>query len=187
MLYVVLYIASVVAANVITANTAPLQVTVLNTLFIVTWGTWFIGATFFLRDAVQVRYGRATAYQAIGAALLFSLVFSIWNGDVFWIVVASALAFGVSEALDTEIFTRYHSTLARRVLVSGLFGGLLDSALFVVVGLSPLTTGFVPWSAVPAAILGQWVVKSALQAIAAGGVSLAHPRDESVARSDADA
>lgn len=170
MIYLVCYIASVVAANVITASTTPLSVTIGNTLFIVTWGTWFIGATFFLRDAVQVRYGRATAYKAIAVALAFSLVFSIWNGDVFWIVVASALAFGFSEALDTEVFTRYHSTLARRVFVSGVFGGFLDSALFVIVGLSPLTTGFVPWSAVPAAILGQWVVKSLLQALAAGGV-----------------
>lgn len=174
MIYLTLYIASVVAANVITANTAPLEVEVLNTLFIVTWGTWFIGFTFFLRDAVQVRYGRATAYKAIGAALLFSVAFSLWNADVLWITAASALAFGFSEALDTEIFTRYRSTLARRVLVSGVFGGFVDSALFVIVGLSPLTTGFVPWSAVPAAILGQWVVKSALQAIAAGGVSVAH-------------
>lgn len=173
MIYLLLYVLSVVAANVITASTMPLEVTIGNTLFIVTWGTWFIGATFFLRDAVQVRYGRAVAYQAIAVALVFSLVFSIWNGDVFWIVAASALAFGFSEVLDTEIFTRLHSTLAKRVLISGVFGGLLDSALFVIVGLSPLTTGFVPWSAVPAAILGQWIVKSALQALAAGGVHAA--------------
>ncbi len=173
MIYLLLYVASVVVANVITASTTPMQFDIAGTLFIVTWGTWFIGATFFLRDAVQVRYGRRVAYQAIGAALAFSLLFSIWNGDVFWIVAASALAFGFSEALDTEIFTRYRSTLPKRVLVSGVFGGLLDSALFVIVGLSPLTTGFVPWSAVPAAILGQWIVKSALQALAAGGVHVA--------------
>ena len=160
MIYLILYVASVVVANVITASTEPMQFTLFNTLFIVTWGTWFIGATFFLRDAVQVRYGRKVAYEAIGVALLLSLAFSLWNGDVSWIVAASALAFGFSEALDTEIFTRFHSTLAKRVLVSGVFGGLADSALFVIVGLSPLTTGFVPWSAVPAAIFGQWIVKS---------------------------
>ena len=87
--------------------------------------------------------------------------------------MASAVAFGFGEALDTEIFTRYQATMARRVLISGVLGGLLDTALFVVIGLSPLTTGIIPWSAVWSAIFGVWIVKSALQAMAAGGVVVA--------------
>jgi hypothetical protein len=39
--------------------------------------------------------------------------------------------------------------------------------LFVVLGLSPLTTGFVPWAAIPGAIVGQYIVKTAMQAIGA--------------------
>lgn len=54
-----------------------------------------------------------------------------------------------------------------RVLYSGIVGGMLDSAIFVVIGLSPLGAGFLPWGAVPFAILGQALVKTIIQGIAA--------------------
>lgn len=60
---------------------------------------------------------------------------------------------------NTEIFTRLRATLARRVLSSGAVGGAVDSTVFVIIGLSPLGAGFIPWTAVPMAILGQFVVK----------------------------
>lgn len=166
MIYVILYIASVVAANVITASTTPLVIGV----FIITWGTWFIGATFFLGDGISVRKGRGVRYAAISAALVLSFVLSLFNGDLFWITVASTSAFLISEVTDTEIFHRWETTLARRVFFSGFVGGFLDSTVFVIVGLSPLTTGIVTWTQVGYAILGQWVVKTVLQAAAAGAV-----------------
>jgi uncharacterized PurR-regulated membrane protein YhhQ (DUF165 family) len=167
MIYLILYVASVVAANVITASTAPLIIGV----FVIPWGTWFIGATFFLGDGISVKRGRLVRYEAIGAALLISAFLSIFNGDLFWITVASTLAFAISEATDTEIFHRYDASLPRRVFYSGAVGGLLDSTVFVVVGLSPLTTGIITWDQVFYAVLGQWVIKTVLQALAAGVVS----------------
>ena len=60
-LYLGLYIVSVVAANVITASTVRLSVMIGNTLSHRHLGTWFIGVTFFMRDAVQVPDGRKVA------------------------------------------------------------------------------------------------------------------------------
>ena len=50
---------------------------------------------------------------------------------------------------------------------SGLVGGTLDSVVFVIIGLSPIGADFIPWGAIPVAILGQWFFKIGIQAIGA--------------------
>lgn len=88
-------------------------------------------------------------------------------GDTLLIVVASALSFIVAETADTEIYTRLKLPMAWRVFYSGIVGGFLDSAIFVVIGLSPLGANILPWEAVPAAILGQIIVKTIIQMVGA--------------------
>jgi queuosine precursor transporter len=158
-----LYLLSIVAANIITAGTAPLTIGP----FTVPWGTFLIGGTLLLRDFVQLRHGRRTAYLAILVALVLSAVASATLGDPLAITAASAVSFAMSESLETEIFTRFRSSLAGRILLSGTTASLVDSVSFVILGLSPLTTGFVPWAAVPGAIVGQYIVKTAMQALGA--------------------
>lgn len=153
------YVLCVAAANVITATTTP----IFFLGFVVTWGTFFAGATFVLRDLVQREHGRQIAYAAIGAGLVISGAFSLVYHDALPIAVGSLIAFAVSESLDTEIFSRLHRPFAHRVAVSGLIGGLIDTALFVVIALSPLWSGILTWSQVPRAILGVYLVKAALQ------------------------
>lgn len=161
---VVLYLAAIVTANIITAALAPL----VFGAFIVPMGTLFIGATFILRDLVQRKHGRKKTYGFIVLALVISAISSYLLGDTLAIVAASAISFLIAETTDTEIFTRLKASLAKRVFFSGLVGGTLDSAVFVIVGLSPIGAGFLPWAAVPAAILGQVIVKTVMQAIGAG-------------------
>jgi len=162
-LIVLAYLAAIVAANVVTASFAPLSIGAL----LVPAGSFLIGATFILRDFVQRAIGRGRTYAAILGALALSAATSYGLGDTLWIVFASAVTFLVSETLDTETYTRLKLPLASRVFFSGLVGGLVDSALFVVVGLSPLGAGFLPWEAVPYAIAGQMLVKTAMQALGA--------------------
>lgn len=166
------YIAVIVAANIVTASTTPADVGP----FLVTWGTWFIGATFILRDFVQLAAGRAVAYAAIAAAMIASAITSMALGDLFWITVGSVVAFAIAESTDTEIFTRLKTRLSSRVAISGVVGGTLDSIAFALVGLSPLTTGIVPWHALPNVILGQIIVKGLLQLAAAGALRAAEPK-----------
>jgi uncharacterized PurR-regulated membrane protein YhhQ (DUF165 family) len=161
--YVSLYIAAIVAANVTTAHTAPLMIGA----FAVTNGTWFIAATFPLRDAVQLHAGRRASYAAIGVALGASAATSSALGDTLAITAASALAFAVSESIDTETFTRLRCRLSRRVLISGMISAPIDSVLFAVVGLSPLGAGFVAWSDLWRVIAAQIVAKSIVQAVVA--------------------
>ncbi len=158
-----LYLISIVTANVITAALAPLQFG----MFIVPMGTLLIGATFIFRDLVQNKYGRTKTYMFIGLALVLSAIVSSILGDTLWIVFASALSFAVAETTDTEIYTRLKLPMSWRIFYSGLVGGLLDSIIFVVLGLSPQGANFLPWEAVPAAILGQVIVKTIIQGIGA--------------------
>lgn len=161
---VVFYLLSIIIANVVTARFAPLQFGI----FAVPMGTFVVGATFIFRDLVQNKYGRNKTYLFILTALLLSAIVSSLLGDTLMIVGASALSFLVAETADTEIYTRLKLPMAWRVLYSGIVGGLLDSVVFVVIGMSPIGAGFLPWSAIPAAIVGQVVVKTVMQMLGAG-------------------
>lgn len=174
MIRTLLYLAAIAAANIITAHTVPLALGP----FLVTWGTLAAGATFILRDLVQVEYGRRVAYAVIGAGLIVAAVTSAVLGDTLAVVVGSAAAFAVGESFDTEVFSRMRAGVAARVAVSGLVGGTLDTVVFVVVALSPLWSGFVPWDKVPNAILGVVLVKAAMQFVGAGLWALAGPEPE---------
>jgi uncharacterized PurR-regulated membrane protein YhhQ (DUF165 family) len=157
----IFYLLVIVLANVVTAKFNPLQMGI----FIIPWGTFLIGATFVLRDIVQNKYGRSKTYLFIFIALLLSALISHLQGDTLWIVFASAISFAVSESTDTEIYTRLKSSMVKRVFYSGTVGGILDSTIFVIIGLSPLGANFVPWNLVWEAKLGQIIFKTVMQGI----------------------
>ena len=168
MMLIVLYLLAIVLANVVTASLDP----VLWGKLIIPAGSFLIGATFILRDLVQRAIGRPRTYLAIGAAMILSAASSWSLGDTLWITAASTVTFLCSETADTEIYTRLRMSLSLRVLYSGIVGGMIDSAIFVVIGLSPLGAGFLPWSLVGYAIAGQIVVKVVMQGIGALGIHL---------------
>ncbi|PYF06776.1 VUT family protein [Ureibacillus chungkukjangi] len=171
---ILFYLLSIVIANVVTARFAPLEFG----MFIVPMGTLFVGATFIFRDLVQNKYGRKKTYLFIFTALFLSAIVSYSLGDTLMIVAASALSFLIAETADTEIYTRLKLPMAWRVFYSGIVGGFFDSVVFVIVGLSPLGAGFLPWEAVPAAILGQVIVKTVIQMFGALILSQIHGTKE---------
>lgn len=166
MLRILIYLLSIIIANVITAKFAPLHLG----LFIIPYGTLFIGLTLVMRDMVQNKYGRKKTYMWIVAALALSAVTSHLLGDELWVVFASTLSFIISETADTEIYTRLKLPFVKRVMFSGIVAGFFDSSVFVIIGIGPLGLGYVSWDLVPYAIAGQWVAKVLMQLIVAGGI-----------------
>lgn len=160
---IVFYIFTILLANLLSAKIAPLEIGP----FLISPGTFTIAASFILRDLVQNRYGRRKTYYFIGLALALSAITARGLGDPLTIVIASACAFAVSETSDTEIYTRLRLPMAWRVWWSGLVGGILDSSIFVILGLSPIGMGFIPWSFIPMAVIGQALFKIAMQGIGA--------------------
>ncbi len=90
-------------------------------------GVLVIGLALVLRDAVQQQLGTAWAVGAIMAgALLAGLVAPPA------LVVASAAAFLLSELADLAVYTPLRKCgLAWAVLLSGIAGAFVDSALFL--------------------------------------------------------
>lgn len=172
----VFYLAAIVLANVVTAKFAPLEVGI----FLIPMGSFLIGATFILRDLVQNKYGRMKTYLFILLALVLSAISSYLLGDTLWIVFASALSFAVSETTDTEIYSRLNLPMNLRVLYSGTIGGILDSAIFVVIGLSPIGANILPWDVIWMAILGQVIVKVIMQFLGVLVLQLAMGKKELV-------
>lgn len=156
-----LYLLLIAAANLLTAKFDPLILA--GGTLIVPLGSLFAGAVFILRDMVQLKHGRGKTYTAILWASALSAVLSLCLGDTAHVAAASVVAFFVSEAADTEIFTRVRRSLATRILLSGIVGGCLDSVLFVILGLSPVGAGIISWESVPSAVLGQMLVKLVVQ------------------------
>lgn len=159
-----IYLVTIIFSNIITASLNPIPFLGL----LIPWGTVFVGATFIFRDLCQEKYGRKNIYILIGLAMLLSGIGSLILGDGLSIVFASCVAFLISESCDTEIYTRLKLPMHLRVLYSGIVGGIFDSVIFVILGLSPIGSGMLPWVAVPYAIAGQLVFKTLMQFIGCG-------------------
>lgn len=159
-MYRLLYIIIIIFANILTACVLPFELSI----FIIPAGTVFIGFTFIIRDLLQQKYGKIKTYYYIITALFINLCMSILNRDIFWITMGSTVSFAVSEILDTEIYSKFmYSKFSTRVLYSGVVSSFADSVLFVLIGLSPLTTNIIPWEFIVYAIFGQYFVKAAMQ------------------------
>jgi uncharacterized PurR-regulated membrane protein YhhQ (DUF165 family) len=165
-----LYLLLIAVTNVLTAKYDP--ITLWGGVLIIPVGSLLAGAVFVLRDLVQAKHGRRKTYGAILWATCLSVVLSRALGDPPAVAVASLVAFIASETLDTEIFTRLRKSFVARVLMSGVAGGLLDSIIFVMLGLSPIGGNLLPWELVPFAVLGQLAAKTLVQIISAGGLIL---------------
>lgn len=91
------------------------------------------GPALVLRDAVQWLLGRRIAI----AALIVGIVLSFLVADPA-VALASAVAFGVSEAADMAVFSRLSPRWVRAVLAGGVVGILLDSLLFLSIAFGSL-------------------------------------------------
>lgn len=167
-----LYFLLIATTNLLTAMFDPISLA--GGALIVPVGSLFAGATFIMRDFVQLKHGKRKTYGVILMAAVLSGALSEGLGDTGYVAAASVAAFFMSESVDTEIFSRLRKTFPIKILVSGVVGGCLDSVVFVVLGLSPLGANMLPWAVVPSAILGQALVKIIVQAGGAGGFLLLH-------------
>ena len=160
-----LYLLIIAVSNILTARFNPFVF--FDGILIVPVGSVFVGVTFVLRDFVQMKHGKRKTYGIIAAAILLSAIMSMVLGDTAYIAAASAISFFVSEAIDTEIFSRLRKSFAARIMLSGTIGGIVDSALFVIVGISPIGANMLQWSQVPYAVIGQTLSKAVVQVAAA--------------------
>ncbi|MBD1589011.1 VUT family protein [Pseudomonas typographi] len=127
MIYLLLYVASVVLINF--AFSAAPQLDVL-------WSAWG-GLVFILRDLVQTRFG----HRAV-LAMLVALLLSYFTSEAT-IALASALAFGASECIDWLVFSVTRRPLHDRLWLSSALSIPVDTLLFfgLIGALTPAVAG----------------------------------------------
>lgn len=165
MIYVVLYILAVVAANL----TAGIVINLFIAQFAL--GTIFFGAIFTLRDLIHNKLGRKYAYIAIALAFLCTLILSFMGSVPFGILIASLVALIISESTDTEIYHKLkNKSWIFRVLASNSVSIPLDTIIFVFIAFY----GVWPLALIISVIIGDIVVKFIISSIIMGVKQWSH-------------
>lgn len=154
------YVATIVAANRMTSTYGLVPI---GFGLMVTAGTFAAGFALISRDWVQVAWGRAVTLGAIAIGAGISAFTS--NPAL---AVASGAAFLVSELVDLGVFTPIRDkSLALAVVVSSVVAAPVDTVLFLWLAGFPVTVQ---------AVLGQFLVKTALALIVAGFIHVLSER-----------
>jgi len=130
------FVAAAYLACIVGANAAIERygiVTVPPTDITAPAGVFFVGPALVLRDWVQYLAGKRWAL----AALAFGAVLSYAVADPH-VATASAVAFALSELADFALYTRISPRWVRAVLVGGLAGAVVDSAVFLEIAFGSL-------------------------------------------------
>ena len=139
------YIAAIVAANVMTAHLGLVGV---GFGLLVTAGTFAAGFALLARDFVHEAGGVRWVLGGIAAGAALS-----WALASPGLAVASAAAFTLAELADLAVFAR----LRRRgfipaALASNLVGAPIDTVVFLLLAGFPLT-----WGVIAGQLIGKWV------------------------------
>lgn len=143
------FAATVVAANWLTTTVGMVPI---GLGMVVTAGTFAAGAALVLRDGVDRTGGRRWVALSIAVGIVLSYALASPA-----IAVASAVAFAASELADWAVFSPIRPrSLPAAVLASSVVSAPVDTVLFLALAGFPVT---------PAAVFGQFVVKTALAAL----------------------
>jgi len=122
MKFTALYLASIVAVNLAFSFLPMVKLPLDQTIPV---GTLLVGFIFVLRDYAQREIG-----GGIYLAMVVGVILSYVMADPF-VAVASAVAFGISELVDSLVFTVTKKSMRDRILVSSAASTPVDSAIFL--------------------------------------------------------
>lgn len=136
MIYIALYLAAIIAAN--------LTIATFGAAFAPLVALAFIGLNLASRDRLHDLWGARTA-RNMGLLILVGGVMSYaLNAGAGRIALASVAAFAVSEALDAVVYhLRRHRPYLIRSNTSNLFGAAADSVIFPVLAFGGFPLGVI--------------------------------------------
>lgn len=140
---IAVYVAAIVAANVLTARFGLVPV---GFGLIATAGTYAAGVALLSRDFVQRYAGVRWSLAAVGVGIVIS-----WFLASPALALASAAGFAVSELVDTGLFTLVRRRgFVRAALLSCVVSAPLDTVVFLSIAGFPLT-----WQTVAGQVVGK--------------------------------
>lgn len=142
---VLIYLASIVAANLIAARFGP-SATVINAFVL-------IGLDLTLRDRLHDAWrGRGLVWRMGALILAGGALSALVNRDALPIALASSLAFSAAATVDAVSYAVLEKrNRAARVNGSNVLSAAVDSVVFLVVAFG--------WPPLWGVVLAQWVVK----------------------------
>lgn len=124
--------------------------------------SWLMGFSFLLITIIQDRSGSSVASKMIWILLACTAVVCLVNNYSQMIVVASGVAFLVGQYVTKIMYSLHVNRTA-----SSMSGSVVDAAIWILLGLSPIGIGTVPWEMYFRAVWGQVVIQIMMQVIAA--------------------
>ena len=159
--YSALYIALIVVSNMVTIWFKPISIGTI----LVPPSSWFMGFTFLLINIISAKESKLWTSSLIWIGLGITSLICFIQQLPQSIVIASGVAFIVSQYVSNLLYNKLKKGHDDGFLnfVCSFLGSLIDAAIWIVLGLSPLGIGSVLWSGVIWAIAGQVIVQAILQ------------------------
>lgn len=146
MIFVSLYVASVVVVNAMFILLPPFQI---GGVFL-TAGSIVCGSTFVLRDLADRRVGNKVLIATLAATAITAAMSA-------QLAVASGLAFLLSELIDMAVFRKWPGSFKARVVASSIIGTPIDSAVFM------LLAGFFSWAGLAVMVTSKLVALACIR------------------------
>ena len=161
--YAILYFIVGILATLVTIWFKPLDLGII----VIPPSSWVMGLTFLLITLIVEKYGNKVASKMIWIMLALTSIICFLLGYSQVLVVASGVAFILG-----QFSTKLLYELTNRSLFSSMIGSLIDAIFWILLGLSPIGIGSVPWDMFIFAIIGQVLVQFIMQWLA----NLVHDR-----------
>lgn len=161
--YAILYFTAGILATLVTVWFKPLDLGIIA----IPPSSWVMGFTFLLISLITEKYGTKVASKMIWILLALTSIICFWLGYSQMLVIASGVAF-----VTGQFATKFLYSLTDNSLTSSMTGSMIDAIIWILLGLSPIGIGSVPWSMFIFAVVGQVVVQFIMQWLA----NLVHDR-----------
>lgn len=155
--YVILYLISGIMATLVTIWFKPLDLG----LIAIPPSSWVMGFTFLFITIIADRLGNKVAGNMIWILLILTSFICALMDYSQGIVFASGIAFLVGQLTTKGLYS-----MTKHSLISSMTGSFVDAVIWILLGLSPIGIGSVPWSMFGSAVIGQVAIQFLKQFLA---------------------
>ena len=155
--YAILYFIVGILATLVTVRFKPLDLGIIA----IPPSSWVMGFTFLLITLIAEKYGNQVASKMIWILLVLTSIICFILGYSQMLVLASGVAF-----VAGQFATKFIYNITKHSLLSSMVGSLIDAIIWILLGLSPIGIGSVPWSMFIYAVAGQILIQFIMQFLA---------------------
>lgn len=155
--YALLYFLVGILATLVTVWFKPLDLGIIA----IPPSSWVIGFSFLLITLIAEKYGNQVASKMIWILLALTSIICFILGYSQMLVLASGVAFVAGQFATKSLYN-----FTKHSLISSMIGSMIDAIIWILLGLSPIGIGSVPWDMFIFAVAGQVIIQFIMQWLA---------------------